>query len=230
MFQDYSGRIQAYVINVAKRLDRYVDFVTANSDILPLMDVIPFQAVSTSDQRVVAAKKETLQSVEELSNRFSFAAILKDAKKRGLPHVLVMEDDVYFTSEAKSVLTRVLPRVPTDFSMLMLGVYLRRTPKRTLTTLKPGIVQMSGNLAFWGAHAVVFSSSIYDRCIENYENPKGLITDHYLYKGLVADTALKCCVVSPLIAFQRHNSMGMHGGFPFKSMEQRSVALLHTAI
>jgi hypothetical protein len=112
----------------------------------------------------------------------------------------------------------------------MLGIYIRRAPKKTLRRVKPGIVKMSGNVTFWGAHAVVFSANIYDRCIENYEKTDGLITDHFLYKELVPDNRLNCYVVDPLIAFQRHDSIGMHGTFAFKGMEQRSVALLHTAI
>ena len=225
-----------YVLTTPRSLLRLVRLKTSYPDI----PFIPYLAVPKTNKTVEAVYRKYGRSKEETSNRMSFAAILRKARDMGESKVLICEDDVYFkdrpgisASENFRKALAVAEDLPTDFGIYLLGTYFRQMdyhPKQQAPVNVRGKVfdlsttNTRGKATFWGAHAVVFGESVYDKCITNYEAEQGQITDEYMYRTLIREN--RCFVATPMVAFQRHDSVGMHGKFNFTIMEKLSQTVL----
>ena len=229
MCPDLTSKLPAFVLTVPKQIDRYTDFLKCNKEYFKYMDVEPFTAIPISDPLVLHIHAKRGGSKEEISNRVSFAAMLKEAKLRGWGRVLLLEDDVQFEGHAEHAFKIAIEGLPSDFKVFTFGTYFRNATPNDFRKVSPGLLSMGSNrIRFWGAHAFMFSESVYDECIANYEDPHGQITDEFIYKTLVKKYWHKCFVCRPMMAFSRP-VVGMHSSFPFDSMKRKTLQILDTA-
>ncbi len=223
-----NDRIPTFVLTVRKQLDRYIDFLNCNKPYLHCMDIEPFLALPLDHKEVRRISRERGRKPEEVSNRLSFAAILREARSRGYPGVLILEDDVQFEGDVVTAFRTVRDELPDDFALCTFGTYFRRARVDALRKYSEGLVSIGGkNTLLWGAHAFIFSEKVYDECIRNYEDPGGQITDEYIYKTLIGKYRHKCFVCNPMVAFSRP-VIGMHGTFPFEGMYRKTVSIMES--
>lgn len=109
---------KSYVINLPQRHDRRQTMVLELKHIgvtLPSDKVIFFPAVKPSDQG-------NFPSVGARGCFLSHLAILTDARNQGLKNVLIMEDDLSFTSTLAQYQTEIVTKLAnTEWDMVYLG-------------------------------------------------------------------------------------------------------------
>ena len=220
-------KLHTFVLTVPKQLDRYIGFIKCNEHILKYIDLESFTAIPVTDKAVVKISRKAGKGLPEVSNRLSFAAILRDARSRGYDKVLILEDDVQFEGNVKAAFRTVREQLPEDFALCTFGTYFRKVRPKGLQRYSGGLMSFSGKVSLWGAHAFIFSAKVYDECIANYEAVQGEITDQYIHKTLAKNHPHKCYVCRPMVAFSRP-VIGMHSVFDFKGIKKRSIHFMET--
>ena len=198
----------ACVINLDSRADRWARMQAHLASLG--MQAERFSAVSMhalGDDLPPAELREFLLRTDGPSDRFehkllatwacmrSHLAVIAQAKARGWPEVLVLEDDCEFESYAPAVLRRVKAQLQSrDWTLLYLGGTLkkggqaRRVSRNLLAVSRVRL-----------AHAYVVRAELYDRILE--EAPRsGLPLDWYYSEVLLPAT--RAFFVQPELARQ----------------------------
>lgn len=168
---------------------------------------------------------------EEISNKLSFASIIKQAKADNEDNVLIFEDDISLPDGFNNtILEEVLEELPETFGLCYLGCYIRKGSSGKLIPRSEHLLELQqkkGKLPFilWGAHAVIINRSIYDKLIGLLEDSTTPVTDKVFYTSIV--TEHRCFLLKPPLIFQRHCSgsdhVSMHGEFKFEEMENDTL-------
>lgn len=184
-----------------------------------------FPAVHVSEPRAGKLRKA------EVSQKVSFAGIIRKAQQENAPSVLILEDDIYLPEGfSSSCLTAVLEELPRDFGIALLGCYFKPGSIGKFYCYSDHLLEMQradGKIlfTFWGCHAVLVNSTLYDNIIDLLEDPSTPVTDKALCDFIVPHH--RCFLVKPPLIFQRHSSGSdhgsIHGKFRFKEMELESL-------
>ncbi|MFA5428741.1 MAG: hypothetical protein WC279_11125 [Sulfurimonas sp.] len=184
-----------------------------------------FPAVQVSEPKAGRLRKA------EVSQKVSFAGITRKARQENAPSVLILEDDIYLPEGFdNSGLTAVLEELPEDFGIALLGCYFKPGSTGKFYRYSDHILEMqkaAGKIlfTFWGCHAVLVNSTLYDTIIDLLEDPSTPVTDRALCDFIVPHH--RCFLMKPPLIFQRHSSGSdhgsIHGKFRFKEMELESL-------
>lgn len=154
--------VPKYVINMQTRLDR-LDLFEKEAQMMFDTEVERQEGIVIPDG---PARRTT--SVRALMGcAHSHLSIIAEAKRRGFPHVLVMEDDCYFPAgeKAREHMERVFKNVPDDFHLAMGGVYQARMTE-------PANGDWLKIAGFSSTHFYVVAARAYDRILRGYEQGK----------------------------------------------------------
>jgi len=137
----------------------------------------------------------------------SHRAAIAEAKRRGLRHVLVAEEDVVFHDDTNAVVRRALEQLgDTPWDVLYLGGVHRRAPEPVAgrdALLAPTYVTTS--------HALVYHSRVFDRLLDEIPGVEGATLDDWMSEYVAIDqylprrireNALRAFVVTPHVASQ----------------------------
>lgn len=176
--------ITALAINLLHRVDRY-EHVTSEVKKLTLDG---FEIV----EGIIDESKTCFQSQQKC---------IRIAKERGLPYVLVLEDDVVFTEGAQQILEEVFEIVQTlDWDMFFLGANLQKPAQRLTTNL----LKLSGAYA---AHAYMVHQRFYDVIL----NLPPICEMDIHYHNLMAKHNVFMC--DPMIAYQLPSHSDLQNGY-----------------
>ena len=143
--------IKKYMINLDRREDRR-EWMKSELDYIGWTDVERFSAIDTNSSAGCG---------------LSHVELAKKAKSDGLPHVMIIEDDLLFMPWAKSMLQHAVDEFnKTDAVLLHLGPSLHRTLKNynsvlTDLTNKPPKTHVNMRGVF-GTSGFIYKSDIYD--------------------------------------------------------------------
>jgi len=101
----------------------------------------------------------------------SHLAVLRAARKKGMPNILIFEDDCVFDQEFKQKFADSIEQVPSDWDMLLLGGGHREKPVQ----ISDHIVKVRGTYL---THAYALNQGIYDALIELCEQGQRVV-DQY---------------------------------------------------
>jgi hypothetical protein len=186
--------IQIYLINKDNDLDRLLKMKKYN---IKYNRISP---VKLNDKELIALSKKNMSlGIKELSNLLTFRNIISLAKNEGTKRILILEDDVIFEKCLYSVLDKI-NSLPNDFGICYLGCYFKNNlSDGKLTKYNNNFLEIKPKMNIWGAHAVIFNETVYDKMIRDLTSPK-MITDRYLASEIVSK--YRCFVLNPMIAFQ----------------------------
>ena len=115
--------------------------------------------------------------------------IIKIAKNKNLPYVLILEDDAKIVKNINKI-----PKLPTKWDMLYLGGYI----KEIISEYDDNWNRMTS----WCTHAYIINSSIYDIVLNNFEkwknkinNPDKIAIDEYYIDEIHSNYL--CYIVKP---------------------------------
>ena len=107
---------------------------------------------------------------------FSHLAVLKEARERNLPHVLIFEDDFMFTVDKETFYERMKIEEPFDVIMLSYGM-------NASAPYKPGLLKV---IDAQTTSAYIVHSRFYDALIDLYEEAIPLLQStgmHWIYSN-----------------------------------------------
>ena len=176
-----------YCINLDRRTDRW-EQVQKEFDSVGILDrVNRFSAIESPDGRIGLIK--------------SFLELFKMAKDKNMKNILIFEDDVKFINNPLENLQLAIDQTK-DMKWDMF--YLGANTHEKLIKLKPNVCLLRNAFA---AHAVVYSSKLYDKIIKQFEKTNYIVSmndinDVFFSKLQNSHTAL---LVNPIIATQRES-------------------------
>ena len=160
------------LINLNRRPDRLAE-VTKQCDNFG----VKFERIEAVDDRFIGCNKSHYKAITH--------------KHKG--NLLVLEDDVEFTTDARAIFDKAITQLPDNFDVLYLGANLRAPLKRysdNLHKLKD----------CWCTQAVLYSQKACDYIAANFNPETDQIFDEWMrIKGL---NELNSFLVTPMIAFQ----------------------------
>jgi hypothetical protein len=205
--------LKSYVINLSDEVSRLRLF--REQEAKTKFQSVKIKPVSFKDPRLceeiealVASKPDIdgLKKAKEISNRLTFSDILRNETAE---MVAIFEDDVYFKDNAKEVLRNIMMELPKNFGICYLGCYLRGGVE--VLPYSENLLQIKGREArIWGAHAIIFHSSIYKKVSEMLSSSRSRITDIQIAKEILPNHL--CFVANPMIAFQSKEAIKMTVG------------------
>ena len=158
-----------------------------------------------------SAPHVSVQHVEQWKTRLtagvfgyllSQAAVLKDAARNGYRRILVLDDDVFFTSDANVRLREVAGHLPPDWKTLLLGAseYADRASQEFVQARVPGCTDLYHPIPgkTCGSFAVAYDQSIYDEvlgAIADAEAPY----DNFALGSTYVRHPKHCFVVDPAV-------------------------------
>ena len=159
------------------------------------IDVERFSAIEnptkTEYNKVYSFKNDILTKNNYASFQ-SHLSIIKLAKQQGLKNVLIFEDDVFFTKNAKQIFNSAINELPNNWDFLSLGGWIRGT-------LKMHSDHLFRYYSGWLTHGYALNHTLFDFIIEN-----GAPSTDNFYKEQVLPY-YKCYMVIPIIALQKNN-------------------------
>ena len=220
------GIDQVYVVNLARRPDRYIrilremnawgvpvariDGVDARHSTQARADHAAFRARPASERRPssqhVSEERMTRYKTEVTVGAFGYnlsqARVIRDAQRAGHRRILVLDDDVFFASDARERLAQLAPALPTDLKVLLLGASeysdrhseafrsLRLTGRDDLYRPVPSVT--------CGSFAVVYDRSAYDEVLQAIGEADGTY-DNVVLGALYHRHPKQCIAVDPAI-------------------------------
>ncbi len=224
--------INAFVINLDFQIERWVYFKKK------VQPYLPFKVKHFSPVPLRQFKSNRMTKRKEMSNVRSFGEIIKLAKQNKWKHVLIFEDDVYFTT-TKFKFEDIFKQLPQQFGVCYLGCYIKNTTTTPSNKLfkrySKNLLQLtSKSFRIWGAHAIIYHESVYDTLINNiFNKDRVVITDRLICDEIVNNKQFdNYIVIDPVLAFQCDKFSGkqkgsMHGNFNFKMMEERTLKIIN---
>lgn len=101
----------------------------------------------------------------------SHLAVLRAARKKGTPNILIFEDDCVFDQEFKQKFADYIEQVPSDWDMLLLGGGHHEKPVK----ISDHIVKVKGTYL---THAYVLNQGIYDALIKLCEQGQRVVDEY----------------------------------------------------
>jgi len=211
------------ILTTPQSLFRYC----TTSDILTSAGINPevFPAVQVPEPGAGKLRRE------EVSHKLSFAGIIKKAQLEKASSVLILEDDIYLPEGLNNPsLITLYEELPGDFGIALLGCYFKPGSTGKFYSYSDHLLEMQRDnnnvlFTFWGSHAVLINSWLYNRIITLLEDPVTPVTDRTLCDFIAPHH--RCFLMKPPLIFQRHGSGSdhgsIHGKFKFKEMELGSL-------
>lgn len=215
-----------YVVNLDRRPDRMVRVLREmNAHGLKVTRVPAVDAYSSAparelmeafrnrdpEARLSSAPHVSIQHVEQWKTTLtpgvfgyllSQAIVLKDAARNGYRRILVLDDDVFFTSDAYARLRDAAGHLPGDWKVLLLGAseYADRTSQEFLRARVPGCADLYHPIAgkTCGSFAVAYDQSVYDEVMEAIEDAEAPYDNFALGSTYVRHREY-CFVIDPAI-------------------------------
>lgn len=170
---------------------------------------------------------------KELSNLQSFGEMFKLARDNKWDNVLIFEDDTYFNvNDSGATLQSALNELPDEWDILYLGLYLKACSKGKLHKHSKHLLRFDekGKFTIWGAHAIVWRHTVYDKLIKYIFNNEGY---QYLTDFIIASMIIpsgNVYMMNPPIAFQSKEVQGgkdrIHGRFNFDALERECLTAI----
>ena len=220
------GIERIYVVNLARRPDRYVrvlrelqryglpvqriDAVDAKSAPAARAAHAAFRARSVQDRKpssrhvpdAVMLEYKTQLSPGVFGYALSQAQVLRDALQHGHRRILVLDDDVFFSSDAASRLRALAPHLPADLKVLLLGAseYADRTSdafQRARFGAHEHLYRpLPGETC--GSFAMVYDQSCYQELLEAVDEADGTF-DNVALGAIYSRHPDQCMVVDPAV-------------------------------
>jgi len=191
---------QIYCINLKSREDRWeecqIEFKKHQID-----GVFKFNAVSGIPKSVkvvgtLGIDKANFNFKEKLSGTvgclLSHLKIIKDARKRKLSKILILEDDVQFVSGVQQRFAGMCGEIPDDWSLLYFGGNELGNPIK----VSDNVIRISNMLM---THAIAINGNFYDELIEIIEKCEWPVDRYYAQ----FQSTHSCYAIYPYLAWQR---------------------------
>ena len=125
----------------------------------------------------------------------SHLEIIKEAKEKGLPHVLIYEDDVTFPLDFHDKFNKCIAELPEDWD----SFYLAGTNKAHPLDYSENLNKCFGA---WGTFAYLIRESVYDLFIEELSRQRLAADGHFIkISGLINCFIPKKKIVSHSVGF-----------------------------
>ncbi|MFI5140455.1 MAG: glycosyltransferase [Sphingobacteriales bacterium] len=182
----HSDIIHGYYINLHKRTDRRMKM---EQRLLPILaEVRRFEAI---DAASVSLPAGYIRSKAQYACKESQLAVLKLARERNLPQVMILEDDVVFCDDFNDRLDLFFKTVPSDWQIIYMGVNIGRA-------LAPVSENIHRVTEAYGCFGYIVRHSMYDRLIELWTTGNDTCDD------LIADyiqPKYPCYVFTPYLVY-----------------------------
>ena len=180
--------MKAYCINLRRRTDRWA-FMSAQFKSLGLA-VDRFEAIEgdSLSPAVVGAKRPG-----GIACTMSHLAIIKEARRRGYPAVILFEDDAVLCKDFNQRLELFLSLAPADWDILFLGID-SITDEILITQYVYKL------LNGWTTHAYILRNKMYDAVIRRMGDQPRHEPDEY-YNAMMPHHS--CYVFLPCLSYQR---------------------------
>jgi len=158
---DYFERI--YIINLAERVDR-------RDEMEEQLNKINLSLAHPKIHLFSATKPDSAGEFESIGTRGCFMShlgILKHVKSLQLNRILILEDDVNFTSDFSSRINQVINELSLHSWQLFYGGYLHLSGLDNKSN--SSVVKISPSVAFHGAHFVAFQGNAIDQLVDFLE-------------------------------------------------------------
>lgn len=226
ILRDGLGVEQVYVVNLSHRADRHVrvlremtkwgvpitriDGVDARLSERALRDLEAFQSRPVGERRPssvhVSEERMTRYKTEVPLGAFGYnlsqARVINDARRAGFRRILVLDDDVFFSSDAVERLTRLAPALPEKLKVLMLGAseYSNRHSETFKASRLPGCDDLYRPVPglTCGSFAVVYDQSAYEEVLQAIDEADGTY-DNVVLGSLYHRHPDQCLAVDPAI-------------------------------
>jgi len=219
--------IKSYVLNMKEDKKRLSFFMEQEKKLGICSEVIEPESISGKAVRSIIdsiGKKISITNAKEISNRMTFANILKKATDK---MIIIFEDDAEIMTNAYEVLQSALIDLPKNFGVCYLGCYIQS--QGSVKKVGKNLYKLNKNEKhrIWGAHAIIFNKIIYKELSEKLSSVDSEITDVEISKSIV--TKYDSYIVYPMIAFQEKSGKinsengSMHGGIDISAFEKDSI-------
>jgi glycosyl transferase family 25 len=180
--------MKAYCINLRRRTDRWA-FMSEQ-----------FTRLGLKVERFEAIEAESL-SREVVGDRrpggiactMSHLAVIKEARRRGYPAIMLLEDDAVLCKDFNQRLELFLRIVPADWDMLFLGI-------DSIANEIPITKYVYKLLNGWTTHAYILRDKVFDAVIGRMGDPPRDEPDEY-YNAMMPEH--NCYVFLPCLSYQR---------------------------
>ena len=176
MFLDYFDKV--FLVNLKKRKDRLQRFISRISSIgesvgakdstITLFDAVEGAQIPTSERR---------GSPGVAGCRQSHINIIKKAKKNNYDKILILEDDVTFSSDFSIKFNELMRTLPEDWDMLYFGGNHQESPIK--------IKGICHKVKVYSTHAYAVKSTLYDHIItilEKHDCPVDVAYRHEIHE------------------------------------------------
>lgn len=220
------GVEQVYVVNLARRPDRYVRVLREMTghglrikrivgvdasisdeanDALERFRARPIEERCKSSEHVaenVMRQYKTQLSVGVFGYILSQARVLRDAIANGYKRILVLDDDVFFHSAAAYRLDEICRYLPGDLKVLLLGAseYADRNSDAFREARIFGHADLYSPIAgkTCGSFAMVYDQSVYEELVGAIDEADGTF-DNVILGSIYQRNFGKCVVVDPAV-------------------------------
>ena len=208
-----------YYINIDKRTDRKEE--TQNELAKLGLQAERFPAVVLTDEQSAeitknggatwdlnVLKHHTKESLDNLTRgqrscTQSHIDLARLAKDRGHKNILVLEDDVVFSDNAKQVLAGAVNELKeVEWDLFLFGC----NPRTPFKQVSPNLAELRG---FFTTHAIAVNHTFYDKVMA-FPFKTHIVIDQY-YFGLANESAIKAYTTLEPIAFQRNSISDIEG-------------------
>lgn len=132
----------------------------------------------------------------------SQARVLAEARRCGHRRILVLDDDVFFSSDAATRLPGIAAKLPSDWRIVHLGAseYADRTGSTFLAAQVPGAEGLYHPIAgeTCGSFAVAYDQSVFDDLLQAIDEADGTF-DNVVLGGLYLSHRPHCFVIDPAV-------------------------------
>ena len=226
LLRDGLGVEHVYVVNLARRPDRYarilremntwgvpitrIDGVDARHSAQAHADHAAFRARPVAERRPsslhVSEERMTRYKTEVPVGAFGYnlsqACVIRDAQRAGYRRILVLDDDVFFASDAPQRMQRLATALPPDLKILLLGAseYSNRHSEEFLSSRLPGRQDLYRPVASLtcGSFAVVYDQSAFDEVLQSISEADGTY-DNVVLGAMYHRHPAQCVAVDPAI-------------------------------
>lgn len=220
------GVEQIYVVNLRRRSDRYIRFLREmNFHGLRVKRIEGVDGLTSTDADILLKEFTSRPLVERRRSSahisdtmfqgyksglttgvfgyiLSQAKVLNDAAKEGYKRILVLDDDIFFCSDASSRLNDICRFIPNDLKILALGTseYSDRLSEEFIGSRiynhRDLYQPIPGKTC--GSFAMVYDNSVYVELIEAINEADGTF-DNVILGSIYLNNPGKCVAVDPAI-------------------------------
>ncbi len=145
----------------------------------------------------------------------SQADVLEDAVRNGYRRILVLDDDVFFTTDAAAKLRGAIGHLPADWKILLLGAseYANRNSQEFVQARVPGCADLYHPIAgkTCGSFAIAYDESMYDEMLRAIAEAAAPY-DNFALGSAYTKYRKQCFAIDPAICVPDVNESNIRDG------------------